>query len=114
MDKKVYRRLQHDFENTTNILTALGDEKRQAILMAFLKKESCGGIRVPELTEITQLSRPAVSHHLKILKDAGILTVKTEGTKNYYSLSHSMDIELEKLNELLSNILDILDKKDDG
>jgi len=32
----------------------------------------------------THLSRPAVSHHLQILKDAGILKMRREGTKNYY------------------------------
>ncbi len=37
-----------------------------------------------EITEKTHLSRSAVSHHQKILKDAGIIQVRHEGTKNYY------------------------------
>ena len=45
---------------------------------------SCRGVRVGEITERTHLSRPAVSHHLQILKEAGILGVRKEGTKNYY------------------------------
>lgn len=113
MEAKVYRKLQHDFLENQSLLTALGDEKRQVILMAFLKKESCGDIRVPELTEITGLSRPAVSHHLKILKEAGILDMRSEGTKNYYYLSHSMDIEIERLNGLLITVLNILSAKED-
>ena len=37
-----------------------------------------------EITEKTHLSRSAVSHHQKILKDAGIIQVRHEGTKNCY------------------------------
>ncbi len=39
-----------------------------------------------EIQNSTNISRAAVSHHLKILKDAGIITVRQEGTKNYYYL----------------------------
>ncbi|WP_419886674.1 ArsR/SmtB family transcription factor [Paenibacillus sp. B-A-8] len=39
-----------------------------------------------ELTQRTNLSRPAVSHHLKILKEANLIGYDQEGTKNYYYL----------------------------
>ncbi|WP_341481872.1 metalloregulator ArsR/SmtB family transcription factor [Enterococcus cecorum] len=45
-----------------------------------------GGTRVGAITEKTHLSRPAVSHHIKILKDAGVVGMRKEGTKNYYYL----------------------------
>lgn len=51
---------------------ALGDETRQQIIIALLESE-VHGIRVGEITEKTHLSRPAVSHHLRILKEAGIV-----------------------------------------
>ena len=35
----------------------------------------------------TSLSRPAISHHLKILKEAGIVDIRQEGTANYYYLT---------------------------
>lgn len=44
------------------------------------------GIRVGELTQRTNLSRPAVSHHLKVLKEANLIGFDQEGTKNYYYL----------------------------
>jgi len=50
----------------------------------MMKMGDCSGVRVMEITERTHLSRPAVSHHLQILKDAGILKMRREGTKNYY------------------------------
>lgn len=39
-----------------------------------------------EIQENTNISRTAVSHHLKVLKDAGIIDMKKSGTKNYYFL----------------------------
>ena len=50
--------------------------------------ENCGkgGLRVGEIQNSTNISRAAVSHHLKILKDAGIIDVRHEGTKNFYYL----------------------------
>lgn len=76
--------LAEDFKNCRKILIALGDENRQHLILEMMKMEKCGGVRVGEITERTHLSRPAVSHHLQILKNAGIISVKHEGTKNYY------------------------------
>ena len=50
----------------------------------MLRTEAYNGIRVSELTRRTHLSRPAVSHHLQILKKAGIINMRKEGTRNYY------------------------------
>ena len=38
-------------------------------------------------TAIGDETRPSVSHHLQILKNSGIVSMRKEGTKNYYSLS---------------------------
>ncbi|MEG6523627.1 ArsR/SmtB family transcription factor [Desulfotomaculum sp. 1211_IL3151] len=43
-------------------------------------------MRVGEIKAKTHLSRPAVSHHLKILKDIGIVKMREEGTKNFIIL----------------------------
>lgn len=42
----------------------------------------------------THLSRPAVSHHLKILKEAEIVNLRREGTKNYYYLDSKITMEV--------------------
>lgn len=76
--------LAKDFENCQKVLTALGDETRQHLILEMMKMGNCFGARVGEITERTHLSRPAVSHHLQILKNAGILKVRKEATKNYY------------------------------
>ena len=65
------------------LFTALGDETRQSIFLSLLESDRVG-IRVGELTQRTHLSRPAVSHHLRVLRQAGLVRVHREGTRNYY------------------------------
>ena len=69
-----------------NAFTAIGDGIRQSILFVLLGNES-GGVRVGEIAQKTHLTRPTVSHHLQILKDAGMVAMRREGTRNYYYLS---------------------------
>lgn len=78
--------LAEEFEACRKTLLALGDENRQHLILEMMKMGRCGGVRVGEITEKTHLSRPAVSHHLRILKEAGIVGMRREGTKNYYYL----------------------------
>ena len=74
--------LSKEFEICRPAFLAMGDETRQHIIVALLK--NYGGMRVGEITKCTNLSRPAVSHHLKILKDAGIVSMFKVGTMNFY------------------------------
>ena len=88
--KKDIDKLAADFERCQKILLALGDENRQHMILEMMKMGDCNGVRVNEITEKTHLSRPAVSHHLQILKDAGILKMRREATKNYYYFDPDM------------------------
>lgn len=78
------------FSSCAKLLTAIGDETRLHIILEMMKMGKCAGVRVGEITEKTNLSRPAVSHHLQILKDVGIVKVRREGTKNYYYFDPEM------------------------
>ena len=61
---------------------ALGDEHRRAIVESL----AGGGRSVSEIAGELPISRPAVSRHLKLLKDAGLVTDQAEGTRRVYSL----------------------------
>ena len=76
--------LEKEFKDSQKILIALGDENRQHLIIKMMMSGKCQGMRVREITKKTNLSRPAVSHHIKILKEAGLIKVRKEGTKNYY------------------------------
>jgi DNA-binding transcriptional ArsR family regulator len=60
---------------------ALGDSTRRAIFELVARSPRAVG----ELADALPISRPAVSQHLKVLKDAGLLSVRSEGTRNIYS-----------------------------
>lgn len=64
------------------VLKALSDEKRLTILLAVADRESS----VTELVAATGLGQTLVSHHLKSLRDNGLVTVTPVGRSNVYSL----------------------------
>ncbi|MDR1917368.1 MAG: metalloregulator ArsR/SmtB family transcription factor [Christensenellaceae bacterium] len=89
------------FAKCRKLLVAIGDETRQSIITTLMNA-NCNGMRVGEITAKTFLSRPAVSHHLKILLDAGMVGVTPDGTKNYYWLR--IGDEWDTLVALINNI----------
>jgi len=105
-DKRI-EQLAFDITACQKILIAIGDESRQHIILEMLKIGDCSGVRVGKITERTNLSRPAVSHHLQILKDAGIIKVRKEGTKNFYYFDADMK-SFEQLIQMLSDAKDIM------
>lgn len=91
------QKLAKEFEGSRKLLLAFGDENRQHLILEMMKTGDCRGVRVGAITEKTHLSRPAVSHHIQILKEAGILKMRREGTKNYYYF----DADTEAMNRLI-------------
>lgn len=98
--------LADNLASCSKILTAIGDETRQHLIFEMMKMGDCSGFRVCEITERTNLSRPAVSHHLQIMKNAGIVKVRKEGTKNYYYFDPEME-SFERLIATLQLAMDI-------
>jgi DNA-binding transcriptional ArsR family regulator len=64
-------------------LSLLGDPTRQ-VIFEFLARQPRS---VGELAELLPVSRPAVSHHLRVLKDAGLVVSRAEGTRRVYQLN---------------------------
>jgi DNA-binding transcriptional ArsR family regulator len=63
-------------------LAALGDPTRRAIFERLSDHPSAVG----ELAQLLPVSRPAVSQHLKVLKDAGLVTDQRDGNRRIYRL----------------------------
>ena len=61
---------------------ALGDPQRRAILVLLGE----GPRAVGELAELLPVTRPAVSHHLRLLKEAGLVSDERLGTRRIYAL----------------------------
>ena len=67
---------------TERALDALGDPTRRAVL----KRLRRGHLSVREIADGMDVSRPAVSQHLKILKLAGLVVVRVEGARRLYGI----------------------------
>jgi DNA-binding transcriptional ArsR family regulator len=66
----------------TDGLNALGDPSRRAIFERLAERPRAVG----ELANELPISRPAVSQHLKVLKDAGLVIDRPAGTRRIYQL----------------------------
>ena len=79
------RAIKAGFIKNRKLLIAIDDETRQNIITVLMG--NCHQLRVGDITAQTHLSRPAISHHMRILLDCGLVSLEKRGTKNYYSLN---------------------------
>jgi|SRR5579884_2064762 len=68
--------------NQSDRFAALADPTRREIFERLARKP----LSVAEVAEGLPVSRPAVSQHLKVLEEAGLVTHKSEGTRNVYQI----------------------------
>ena len=69
-------------KNTVGFAKALADETRQKIMALCC----CKWLSVGEIVEALNVSQPTVSHHLSILRSAGLVDSRREGKQIFYSL----------------------------
>lgn len=80
----------------------LGDPTRRRVVELLTHGELTAG----EIADRFPQSRPAMSRHLRLLREAGIVTSRTEGTRRLYTLNREPLAELERW---LAQRLDALD-----
>jgi DNA-binding transcriptional ArsR family regulator len=89
-------------------LDALGDPTRRAILLRLLKRPQAVG----ELAEHFPVSRPAISQHLRMLKDAGLVSGQPHGTRRVYQIDREGFLKLHAFfDQFWSTALDAFKKK---
>ncbi|AVV58293.1 ArsR family transcriptional regulator [Paenibacillus glucanolyticus] len=88
------------FKECIPLLDVLTDEKRQAIILLLAQHKA--GLNVNTIAEHINLSRPAVSHHLKVLKQSGYVSFEKKSVENYYVLT--VRKPLDQLKSLITAI----------
>jgi len=68
--------------NAERALDALGDPTRRQVLKRLRHRT----LSVREIADGVNVTRPAVSQHLKVLKEAGLVVVRAEGTRRLYAV----------------------------
>jgi DNA-binding transcriptional ArsR family regulator len=88
IDDGLYNTHRSTSMNRTNPLTfakALADETRQKIMNACC----CRWLAVNEIVAQVDVSQPTVSHHLAVLREAGLVNVREDGKQTFYTLDQS-------------------------
>lgn len=93
------RTIPQSWRNMAGVFVALGDEHRQRILLTFEPGEQ---LNVGQIAEVLTLSRSAVSHHLKILRQAGVLLSRKQGKEVYFWINKPF------LREALHSVLEYI------
>jgi DNA-binding transcriptional ArsR family regulator len=86
MRKNYMRAMPREWRGMARVFVALGDEHRQRILLTFERGEE---LNVGAIAAVSTLSRPAVSHHLKILRQAGVLTSEKRGKEIWFRVDRA-------------------------
>ena len=81
MNRNYLKAIPREWRNISRAFTALGDEHRQRILLTFEKGER---LNIGQIVEVSTLSRSAVSHHLKLLRDSGVLQSEKIGKEVWF------------------------------
>ncbi len=90
-------------ESVSDLLTALADPQRQRVLQVFFEARSWE-LGASEIASRCQpLSRPAVSHHLAVMRRSKVLTSRKEGKRVYYTINRSF------ITRSLQSFLEFLD-----
>lgn len=90
MKRNYMRAIPREWVAVSKVYTALGDEHRQRILLTFEPGER---LNIGQVVDVSTLSRSAVSHHLKILRDAGVLLSEKRGKEVYFWINKDFLIE---------------------
>ncbi|MES2353933.1 MAG: metalloregulator ArsR/SmtB family transcription factor [Pseudomonadota bacterium] len=99
MNTHYTRTIPEPWSSVSRVFTALSDEHRQRILLTFEKNER---LNVSQIVSVSTLSRSAVSHHLKILREAGVLESCKQGKEVFFWINR------KSLNESISAVLEYL------
>ena len=82
-----------DVPRIAQLCNALADEARVEIVARLLDGEKC----VCDLTDALETGQSRLSYHLKVLKDAGLVTDRRDGRWSYYTLARDAFLETEAL-----------------
>jgi len=91
----------------------LGDPVRRRVLELLVDGERTSGALTEVVRAEFDITQPAVSQHLKVLRDAGFVAVRAEGARRYYALRaeplHGVDAWLSPFRAFWEQRLDALD-----
>ena len=102
MDKTRAENIPQEWKGYGEVFAALGEPERQRLVLAFDADEE---LNAGELAEMSNLTRPAVSFHLKVLSQSGVLLREKRGREVFFKLN------LELLEETFGRCLGYIEAR---
>lgn len=90
-----------EFDGAAELFKTLGDSTRLRIFWLLCHCEEC----VINIAALTDMTSPAVSHHLRLLKTSGLIVSRREGKEMYYKAADT-DVA-QSLHKIIESIADI-------
>lgn len=99
MSRKYRNALPRKWLVLARVFSALGDEQRQRILLMFGRDEE---LTIKQIYEACPLSRTAVTHHIRVLRDAGLLVADKRGREVFLKPDPAVALDaLERLRDYI-------------
>lgn len=90
-----------DFSAVSTLFSSLADSNRIKLFWFLCHMEEC----VINLSALMNMSSPALSHHLKILREKGLITSRRAGKEMYYKAANTEEVRL--LHHMIELLIDI-------
>lgn len=91
MNRNYSRAIPADWQRMAKVFEALGDEHRQRIMLTFEPSER---LNVGQIADVSTLARSTVSHHLKVLREAGVLGSEKRGKEVFFWVNKDFLVEV--------------------
>lgn len=99
---KIVTHIPEAWSDISDLFVALGDAHRQRMLLSFEKNER---LTIMQLAESSQLSRTAVTHHLKVLERGGALRSEKVGREVYFWVNNAW------MHQMLQNVVTYIEEE---
>ena len=101
MKESYGRELPAEWAAMSKVFVALGDPHRQRILLLFEKGER---LSIGQIVDVSTLARSSVSHHLRVLRESGVLSSEKVGKEVFFW------VNADAISESMQSVLDYLKK----
>lgn len=92
----------NDFETVAELFSQLGDPSRLRLFWMLCHCEEC----VTDIAEMMDMTSPAVSHHLRVLKNCGLIDSRRDGKEVYYKASSGTKARL--MHNMIEQVMEII------
>lgn len=77
--------------NSATLISIFAEKIRRQIIIALGNSDD--GLNVTDITALVDISRPAVSHHLRLMREAGVIDMRSSGVEHIYFLTLSAPLQ---------------------